>query len=65
MSERTEKRHQVVIRNNNTTEVWNKNSAGSTTKEGHSTYHHKSGYTTDHYGKIISEGGRDGRKTSK
>jgi|GEM_PF-3093707 hypothetical protein len=35
------------------TEIWHKDSAGCTTKEGHRTHHHNSGNVTDHYGRII------------
>ena len=61
---RKENNHQVVIDNENTTEVWEKDSAGCTTEEGHSTYHKNSGNTTDHYGKNISSGGLSGNKKS-
>jgi hypothetical protein len=65
MSKRTETDHQVVIESQKTTQVYEKNSVGLTDKEGHSTYHKDSGNTTDHYGNIISTGGRDGHKKSK
>ena len=61
---RKENSHQVVIDHEDTTEVWEKNSAGCTTEEGHSTYHENSGNTTDHHGNIISSGGRSGNKKS-
>ena len=35
------------------TEVWHRNSAGCTTKEGHRTHHHRSGNVTNHYGRIV------------
>jgi len=47
--------NQKVIRypKSGKTEVWNKNSAGCTTKEGHRTHYHDSGNVTNHYGKIV------------
>ena len=53
MSERFENNHQVVVRNEDTVHVWEKDSAGCTTKEGHTVYHTESGRTTDHYGNIV------------
>ena len=57
MSERKETSRQVVDRSEylGKTEVWEKNSAGCTTKEGHRTVHHGSGVVTDHYGKKIAQ----------
>jgi hypothetical protein len=48
--------HQVVVRNENAgyTDVWEKNSAGNTTKEGFSRHYHDSGNVTDYYGNKIS-----------
>lgn len=62
MSNRENHPHQVVVHNEATTHVWEKNSAGCTTNEGHSVYHKSSGNTCDHYGNIISRGGNDGKK---
>tara|TARA_Y100000310_G_C20081693_1_gene534148 strand:- start:277 stop:477 length:201 start_codon:yes stop_codon:yes gene_type:complete len=62
--DKTENKHQLVIRHKDTTEEWKKDSAGCTTDKGHSTYHKNSGNTTDHYGKIISTGGKSGKKKS-
>lgn len=60
MSERGETARQVIIRSDacGKTDVWEKNSAGCTTKEGHRTTHHGSGNVTDHYGKIIANAKR-------
>ena len=52
MSTRTETRQQVVIRNNGSTQVWGKDSAGCTKKDNYSSYNHKTGRTTDRYGRI-------------
>ena len=57
MSKRENHPKQVVIRNESSIEVWEKNSVGSTTKEGYSQYNKKTGNTTDYYGKIINRGG--------
>lgn len=48
---------QVVKKYSNHTEVWNKNSAGNTTKEGFRD-HHKSGNITNYYGKIVGRSKR-------
>ena len=53
MSKKENHPKQVVIRHKDSTEVWEKNSIGNTTKEGYSRYNHKTGNTTDSYGKII------------
>jgi hypothetical protein len=53
MSARTETSKQVIIRNENSTETWNKNSAGCTTKEGYTRHNDKTGNTTNYYGKIV------------
>lgn len=55
MSFRKETKHQVINRYDiaGKTEIWEKNSAGCTTKEGHRTHYHKSGNVTNHYGRII------------
>jgi hypothetical protein len=60
--EREETHHQVVIRRDtdgdgqaDVTEVWEKNSAGSTTAEGHSRI--VNGERYDHYGKHIGPAG--------
>ena len=42
------------------TEIWHRNSAGSTTKEGHRTHYHDSGNVVDHYGKKV--GNSKGRR---
>jgi hypothetical protein len=39
-----------VVRNRESTEVWNKNKAGKTTKEGYSRYDKKTGNTSDYLG---------------
>ena len=59
MSKRENHPKQVVIRHKDSTVVWEKNSAGNTTKEGYSRHNSKTGNTTDYYGNIIS---RDKRK---
>jgi hypothetical protein len=53
MSKRTETSRQVVIHNKNSTETYNKNSAGCTTREGYTRYNHNTGNTTNSYGKIV------------
>ena len=37
------------------TEIWHRNSAGCTTKEGHRTHYHGSGNVLDHYGKKFGD----------
>lgn len=64
MSKRENHPKQVIIRHKDSVEVWEKNSAGNTTKEGSSRYNHKTGNTIDYYGSIISRGGREGNKKS-
>ena len=61
---RTENSHQVVIRNDDSTEVWGKNSAGCTTYEGYSKYDNNTGITTNITGHAISTGGISGNKKS-
>lgn len=51
--ERKETKNQVVIKFKNKTEIWEKNSAGCTNKEGHRTQNHKTGSVTNHYGRTI------------
>ncbi len=53
MSKRTETSKQVVIRSSNSTETWNKNSAGCTTREGYTRHNHSTGNTTNYYRKIV------------
>lgn len=53
MADIKETTHQVITRYNDKTEIWEKNSAGCTTKEGHRTNYHDSGNVTNHYGRII------------
>lgn len=57
--------HKVIRHNDGRTEVWGKDSAGCTRKEYHSTYNPNTGNTSNHYGRIIATGGRDGRTKSK
>jgi len=52
--EKKETNRQSITKYDDKTEIWEKNSVGSTTKEGHRTHHHDSGNVTDHYGNIIS-----------
>ena len=54
---RKENSKQVVIKNkkSGTTDVWHKNSAGCTTKEGHRVHHHGSGNVTNHYGRKVNK----------
>jgi len=55
MGKREDHPKQAVYHDKKKTEVWEKDSAGRTTKEWHSTYHKESGNTTDHYGKVIKK----------
>jgi regulation of enolase protein 1 (concanavalin A-like superfamily) len=55
MANRENNPKQVVIRTEKKTDVWEKNSAGCTTKSGHSTHYKDTGITTNHYGKIIKK----------
>lgn len=52
--EKKETNRQSITKYDDKTEIWEKDSADSTTKEGHRTHYHDSGNVTDHYGKIIS-----------
>jgi hypothetical protein len=53
VSKRNENSKRVVIKHNDgSKDIWRKNDAGRTTKEGHSKVH-RSGNETDHYGKMI------------
>jgi len=56
MSTRKETSRQVIIRSDKAgkTDIWEKNSAGVTTKKGHRTHYHKSGNVLNHYGRKIS-----------
>lgn len=58
MGKRQDKGSQVIYRYDKAgfTDVWHKNSAGSTTKEGHRNISHRSGRVTDHYGKTVHKG---------
>ncbi len=55
MGKRQDKGHQVVYRHEKAgfTDVWHKNSAGNTTKDGHRRISHKTGSVTNHYGKLV------------
>ena len=66
MSERTETRHQVIIRSDldgdgetDKTDIWEKNSAGSTTQEGHT--YVRDGERYDHWGKHVGSAGTDNK----
>lgn len=39
-------------------DTWEKNSAGNTTAEGHTTYNPNTGNTVDHYGNIVNSGNK-------
>lgn len=60
MSHRENHSDQVVVHNQNSTEVWEKNDAGVTTREGYSRYNPETGNTTDYWGRIIATDGEDG-----
>ena len=49
-----ETNRQSITKYDDKTEIWEKDSSGRTTKEGHRTHYHDSGNVTDHNGKIIS-----------
>jgi len=55
MGKRKDKGHQVICRHDKAgvTDVWHKNRAGNTTKDGHRRINHKTGSVTNHYGKLI------------
>ena len=48
--ERKEKNQHVVIKDDEGTTVWEKNSAGCTTEEGYSRYDDNTGVTTNYWG---------------
>jgi hypothetical protein len=58
VGKREDKGNQVVNRSEKAgrTDVWHKNSAGCTTKEGHRVVRHDTGTVTDHYGTTIHKG---------
>ena len=58
MAKRKDKGSQVVTRYDKAgfTDIWHKNRAGNTTKEGHRKVDHKTGRVTNHYGRIINKG---------
>lgn len=59
-------RHQKVVRHNDgSVEVWQKNSAGCTTKEGYERYNPGSGNTSNYWGRITKTGGRSGHTKPK
>ncbi len=58
MGKRQDKGEQVVYRHEKAghTDVWHKNSAGNTTKEGHRRISRRSGTVTDHWGRTVRKG---------